>query len=107
MNATGGGNGSGTNNNGLHFAANYSAPDIIAEATGGFGKGNSTTTGNYGIYVASAVTLGGSTINQILLTGSSLMTGSFEFGIKVDSGGKIQVGDGGYLSLKGSGGGII
>ena len=31
LNATGGGNGIGTNNNGLHFAANYSAPDIIAE----------------------------------------------------------------------------
>ncbi len=106
LNATGGGNGTGTNNNGLHFAANYSAPDIIAEATGGFGKGTTTSTGNYGIYIAPTITLGGSTTNQIRLIGSSLGTGSFEFGIKVDSTGTIQVGDGGTLSLKGSGGGL-
>ena len=106
LNATGGGNGIGTNNNGLHFAANYSAPDIIAEATGGFGQGSSLRTGNYGVYVGTGITLGGTGANQIRLTGSSLGTGSFEFGIKVDSTGTIQVGDGGTLSLKGSGGGL-
>ena len=42
-----------------------------------------------------ALTLGGTDANQIRLTGSSLGTGSFEFGIKVDTAGKIQVGDGG------------
>ena len=50
--------------------------------------------------------MGGTTTNQIRLIGSSNAVGSFEFGIKVDSAGKIQVGDGGYLSLKGSGGGL-
>ena len=105
MNATGGGNGIGTNNNGLHFAANYSAPDIIAEANGGFGQGSDASNGNYGVYVGSGITLGGTGANQIRLTGTSLGTGSFEFGIAVE-GGTVQVGDGGTLSLKGSGGGL-
>ena len=82
------------------------APDIIAEATVDLEKAATTTNGNYGVYVGSGITLGGSTANQIRLTGSSLGTGSFEFGIKVDSTGVIQVGDGGTLSLKGSGGGL-
>ena len=69
LNATGGGNGTGTLNHGLYFNSTYTAPDIIAEATGGFGSGN-----DYGIFVAA--TLGGTTANQIRLTGSSLGTGS-------------------------------
>ena len=106
LNAAGGGNGVGHNNNGLHFAASFSAPDIIAEATGGFGLGSTTANGNYGVYVGSGVVLGGITANQIHLTGSSLGTGSFEFGIKVDTTGTIQVGNGGSFSLRGSGGGL-
>jgi filamentous hemagglutinin family protein len=107
LNATGGGNGTGHNNNGLHFAANFSPPQgvIIAEANGGFGLGSTSSNGNYGVYVAPSVTLGSATTNQIRLTGTSYGTGSFEFGIKVDGTGAIQVGDGGSLSLKGSGGG--
>ena len=72
LNATGSGNGVGNNNNGLHFAANYSAPDIIAEATGGFGQGSAPTNGNYGVYVGSGITVGGTGANKIRLTGSSL-----------------------------------
>ena len=72
LNATGGGNGTGTNNDGLHFAANYSAPVIIAEATGGFGFGTSLTTGNVGINVTTGVTLGGPNTNQIHLVGFKL-----------------------------------
>ena len=53
INATGGGNGAGTNNHGLNLAGGvtYNAPDVVVEATGGFGFGNSVTTGNYGVYV--------------------------------------------------------
>ena len=99
----------GHTNNGFHLAngVTYSVPDVSIEATGGFGSGSSTTNGNYGIYIGAGSTLGGKlTANQIRLIGSSNAVGSFEFGIKVDSAGKIQVGDGGYLSLKGSGGGL-
>ena len=104
LNATGGGNGVGTNNDGLHFAANYSAPDIFAEATGGYGFGTVLNTGNTGVFVASGFTLGGPNSNQIHLTGSSLGTGSFEFGIDIDAG-TVQVGTGGTISLRGNGGG--
>ena len=104
LNATGGGNGTGTNNDGLHFAANYSAPAIIAEATGGFGFGTSPTTGNVGINVTSGVTLGGANTNQIHLVGSSLGTNSYEFGIEIN-GGTVQVDAGGAIYLRGNGGG--
>ena len=108
LNATGGGNGAGHTNNGFHLAngVTYSVPDVSIEATGGFGSGSTAANGNYGIYIGVGSTLGGTTANQIRLIGSSNAVGSFEFGIKVDSTGKIQVGDGGYLSLKGSGGGL-
>ena len=108
LNATGGGNGAGNTNNGFHLAntVTYSVPDVSIEATGGFGSGSSSSNGNYGIYIGAGSTLGGTAANQIHLIGSSNAVGSFEFGIKVDSAGTIQVGDGGYLSLKGTGGGL-
>ena len=103
LNATGGGNGAGTNNHGLYFAANFSAPDVVAEATGGFGFGT-VGNGNYGVYVGSGVVVGGAGANQVSFAGSSLGTGSGEYGI--NAAGTIQVGNGGAINLKGTGGGL-
>ena len=107
LNACGGGNGAGQNNDGLHFAANYLATAVVAQATGGFGHGmvGVPTSGNVGIYVGSGVTVGGANANQIHLTGSSLGTGSYEFGIALISG-TLQVNNNGTISLKGIGGGL-
>ena len=93
LNATGGGNGAGHTNNGFHLAngVTYSVPDVSIEATGGFGSGSNVANGNYGIYIGVGSTLGGTTANQIRLIGSSNAVGSFEFGIKVDSTGKIRL----------------
>ena len=86
--------------------ANVIATDIY----GGAGVGSATYNannqwqGDVGFYVNGG-TLGGATTRIVSITAGSLGTGSGEVGILVDQSGHLMTGDGGAITLIGSGGG--
>jgi hypothetical protein len=84
----------------VNLGASVSAPVIIAsDVMGGPGTGS-----DYGFYVVSGNTLGSLATNVLSITAGSLGTGSNEYGINLS--GTLQVGNGGTMTLNGTGGGV-
>ena len=101
-NVSGGGTSTSTTNYGVFIgsATTITAPIITGSAIyGGPGSNN-----NCGLYVNGG-TLGTAATNVMNIQAGSLGTGSNEVGILVDTSGKVQVGEGGTLTLHGTGGG--
>ena len=123
-----GGSGSGGNNYGVTFSSNLFVNGAInfTNVVGGSGG-----TANHGVFIPSGVTVtaptligrdveGGGSIgfylnggafgstgtNQIYIQAGSVGIGSNEVGIQIDNSGQMIVGDGGTMTLVGTGGGI-
>ncbi len=105
QNITGGSGGSGiTNHHGvlINTGVTLSAPVITAaDCFAGPGTGN-----DIGFYINNGSTLGSSSTNLISVIGDSLGTGSSEIGIQVNPSSQIIVGNGGTITLLGTGGGL-
>jgi hypothetical protein len=92
----------GASNHGVFFSAGTTAASTITvlDCMGGPGTGT-----DIGFYISGA-TVGNSVTNRISVTAGSLGTGSNEVGIQADGTSSIVVGDGGTISLNGTGGGV-
>ena len=84
------------------FVTGSMAAPVISATDCYSGPGSNTDVGFY----VNGGTVGSSATHLVSITGGSLGTGTGAVGVQVDTSGQIIVGNGGTISLNGSGGGL-
>jgi hypothetical protein len=104
LNCTGGSGGTGSNTQ--HHGVVLTSGTVAASNITAFDCVSGPGTGNDAGFYLNGGTLGYNATGRILITAGSLGTGSTEVGIRVENSSAITVGDGGTVSLTGTGGGF-